>query len=248
MIRLFVPKEQLVVSSSQLAVQGTDVNYLKNVMRLGPGDEIVCFDGSGTEYLSKIASYEKEKAILEIVTTRKPDIESPIRITLAQGLPKGQKMDDIVRQTTELGVAEIIPVITERSIGKGDKHERWQKIAKEAAEQSGRTSVPTISKVTKFKDFLATGHWLPGSLHIMAWESERTATLRSVLSELAPSPETPASICVLIGPEGGFSQKEAEEAKDAGFIPVSLGKTILRTETAGPSVISMLNYHFWKQK
>ena len=144
-------------------------------------------------------------------------------------------MDFIVQKCTELGVSEIIPVVSERSVAKGEKSGRWQKIAKEAAEQSGRALIPKISALTDFKSLLKKKNEF--DLALIPWELEKTNKLKAILQNSSPK-----NIIILIGPEGGFSSQEIEQAKAAGFIPVSLGKRILRAETAGLAILSMIMY------
>jgi 16S rRNA (uracil1498-N3)-methyltransferase len=247
MRRFYVLPSQ--ISGETITISGSDVNHIKNVLRKNIGDEIVCFDGSGKEYLSKIVSMDKDTIKLSIHSSNhpsfvpqggtsedKPSIDHSVKITLAQGLPKSSKMDDIIKNSTELGVHEIIPVLTEWSVAKGEKLERWKKIAKEASQQSGRSTVPEIKELISFDNFLSIKH--PHELKLIPWESEQRKTLKNILKE---HPGT-RSVCILIGPEGGFSHEEIKKASDAGFISVCLGKTILRTETAGPAVIAMVTY------
>ena len=163
-------------------------------------------------------------------------MEPRIKITLAQALPKSSKMDDIVQKSTELGVFEIIPVTTERSIPKSDKSERWNKIAKESAEQSGRVHVPQIKNTVSFDELLKSCENY--GLKLLPWECENS---RSLKTELVNN-KNASSVLILIGPEGGFSPKEAEKASLKGFKSVSLGKRILRTQTAGPATLAMILY------
>ena len=234
MSRFYV--EAASVSENSITVSGTDVNHIRNVLRKKPGDKMTCFDPSGMEYSARIKEYGKDTVVLEIVSRIKLATESPVKVSLIQSLPKLSKMDDIVKNSSELGVFEIFPVITERSIPKADKTERWQRIAKEAAEQSGRGHVPVVHNVSSFDRILETAG--PCGLKLIPWEGERTVSLKESLKISGTS----GSIAVLIGPEGGFSSGEVEKAAKRGFIPVSLGKRILRTETAGPAVLAMIMY------
>jgi 16S rRNA (uracil1498-N3)-methyltransferase len=146
-------------------------------------------------------------------------------------------MDLIIQKTTELGVTKIIPVLAERSVSKADKISRWQKIAREAAEQSGRAIIPEVAETTSLKQLLAQAKNF--DLALIPWELEKENNLKKVLLN-----KTPKSILVAIGPEGGFSQNEIQQAKEAGFVTITLGSRILRTETAGFSLLAALNYHF----
>jgi len=229
MPRIFVPQDQLPF------ITGSDVHYLKDVLRIKPGDEIEILDGSGTIYSAKINNIQKDKIKLDIIRSSKSETEPKVEITLAQSLPKAKKMDFIIQKCTELDVSEIIPVITERSISKGEKTARWQKIAIEAAEQSGRASIPKVASLIDFKSLLKKAKEF--DLALIPWEMEKTNRLKTILQK-----SSFRNIIMLIGPEGGFSSQEIAEAKTAGFIPISLGKRILRAETAGMAMLSMMMY------
>jgi 16S rRNA (uracil1498-N3)-methyltransferase len=232
MPRVFVPKEQLPF------IIGSDAHYLKDVLRSKPGDLIDLLDGTGMIYRAKITKLEKDRISCEIISSQEAKSEPAVKITLAQALPKGHKMDFIVEKCTELGVSRIIPVLTERAVAKSAKLERWRKIAKEAAEQSGRAIIPEIYELTTFDDILKLSK--DYALAIIPWEAEENISLKSTLTTYPPNHLS--TILVLIGPEGGFSQKEVEKAKKAGFESVSLGKRILRAETAGMATLAMVLY------
>ena len=173
------------------------------------------------------------------------ELGSP-RVTLGQGLPKSNKIDVIMQKATELGVAEIVPLITERTMVKVRDEEkritRWQKICREAAMQSSRIDIPKVCQVQSFRDFLLTLAPGPLTLNLLPWE-QGTQPIKSVLREN----EGVKNIVVLIGPEGGFSRAEAGVAKEKGFHLVSLGPNILRTETAAIAVLSMILYETSRQ-
>ncbi len=246
MHRVFVSQDQLPT------ITGSDVHYIKDVLRLQAGDKLELLDGTGKVYLSKIIEIKADKIFCEIVETRQLATGDPSAslgagrrlVTIAQCLPKAKKMSLIIQKCTELGAARLIPALSERSIAKGDKRERWQKIAKEAAEQSGRSTIPRIDQLTKFKDVLKIAKNF--DLALIPWELEKTNTLKKALRSLTtphhPSPSP--TILILIGPEGGFSQEEVDLARQAGFTPITLGQSILRTETAGLAVLAMINYEF----
>jgi len=236
MHRIFLPKENIPI------ISGSDAHYVKNVLRMKVADSLKLLDGNGTIYIAKIAEIKKDEVVCKIVSSCQDQSEPKIKVTIAQGLPKAKKMDLIIQKCTELGVCEIIPMLTERAIGKSAKSERWQKIAKEAAEQSGRAIIPKITQLTKFPEVtkLAQDY----DLALIPWELETSRSLKSALSSLSISPSHHLSILILIGPEGGFSQKEAEAAKQAGCLSVSLGSRILRTETASLAILSMINYEY----
>ncbi|MBN2057582.1 MAG: 16S rRNA (uracil(1498)-N(3))-methyltransferase [Candidatus Saganbacteria bacterium] len=249
MHRFFVSKEQIP------EITGSDAHQIIHVLRLKPGAELKLLDGSGTAYQAKISSMSKDKVTCEITGSRAQNPEPRTQITIAQCLPKGRKMDLIVQKCTELGAARIIPVLSERTVAKGEKLDRWHKIAKEAAEQSGRATVPQIDPLTKFEGVLTISKDF--DLCLIPWELEKELTLKKILGprtcltgrqaqNLEPNTQNPEpknpSIMVIIGPEGGFSQAEVDQAKKNGFTPISLGQRILRTETAGLAILSMISY------
>jgi 16S rRNA (uracil1498-N3)-methyltransferase len=242
MHRFFVAKEQIPI------ITGTDVHHIKDVLRMKAGDKLELLDGTGKIYRAKIAEIKKDRVICHIIESRTQKTESGARVTIAQCLPKAKKMDLIIQKCTELGVHRIIPTLSERSIAKAEKIERWKKIAKEASEQSGRASIPEISPLTRFEDVLKLKHQY--DLALIPWELEKSTTLKKVLTTppssfgLRRTSHQPNHLLVVIGPEGGFSREEIELARKAGFKSISLGKTILRTETAGMAIMAMLAYEF----
>jgi 16S rRNA (uracil1498-N3)-methyltransferase len=237
--RVFLPHDQ--ITKEKAEIRGSDVNYLKNVLRLKEGEEVLVLDGKSRMYATRIESIEKDRIICKIIELRSYKSETPFKITIAQGLPKAKKMDLIIEKGTELGVSAIIPTICERSVPKpqGNKLERWRRIAKEAAEQCGRLVVPQIHPIVKFEEILR----LKGEydLALIPWEIEKERSLKKVLTAL---PTPPQKVLILIGPEGGFSSKEVEEAEKKGFLPITLGNRILRTETVALSILSMFMYAY----
>lgn len=231
MPRFFVTKEQLPV------ITGSDAHQIRNVLRMKPGMPLELFDGQGNVYQARIEEIKKERVTCSIISRSIAAQETKVKITLAQALPKGKKFEFIVQKATELGVDRIVPVITERSIGKGEKPERWQAIAKEAAEQSGRAYLPAVEPLVDFSEVIRSAKNY--DLALIPWELEKTTSLKQTLKTYRPN-----HLLVLIGPEGGFSLAEVEQAKAAGFLSVSLGKTILRTETASLFTLSAIRYEF----
>lgn len=201
------------------------------------GDELELLDGSGKIYIVKISEIKKDKVVCKIISERSEDKVQKVSVTIAQCLPKAKKMDLIIQKCTELGVNKIIPTLSERSIAKGEKLDRWKKIAKEAAEQSGRSTIPEILPLTKFEDVLKLKK--DYDLALIPWELEKETTLKNTLTTTLPH-----YILIPIGPEGGFSKAEVDQAIAAGFKPITLGKNILRTETAGMSILSVINYQY----
>jgi 16S rRNA (uracil1498-N3)-methyltransferase len=238
--RVFVGFDK--IEDNTALIEGGDVNYLKNVLRLKVGDEVSIMDSKSKEYSAKITVIDKDMIKVDLIAEKHPKSESKVKLTLAQGIPKNPKMDFVVQKATELGVLRIIPVKTERSIVKieGEKEEikvnRWQKIAKEAAEQSGRLIIPFVEQIRDLKEVLRLCSDFDKC--IMLWEMEKGNTIKKFLQEN----KSIKSLLLLIGPEGGFSHDEVELAKSHGFIPVTIGSRILRTETASIAVLSMIDY------
>ncbi|HEX3046959.1 MAG TPA: 16S rRNA (uracil(1498)-N(3))-methyltransferase [Bacillota bacterium] len=242
MTRFFIPSNQ--IKDNQAILTGNDRRHLVNVLRQGVGDEITVLNGKGQEFLAKIMRIDADSVIAELLEETNRPTEPKVRLNLIQSLPKLDKFEWIIQKNTELGVSRFQPVITERSMVKikgelqGRKEERWRKIIQEAAEQSGRKIVPELAHVKSWDETL---DGLGKDLALIPWEGERERSLKDVLSELVTVPE---EITIIIGPEGGFSQKEVEEAIQKGAVPVTLGPRILRTETAGLVVATAIFYQF----
>ncbi|NLY74122.1 MAG: 16S rRNA (uracil(1498)-N(3))-methyltransferase [Firmicutes bacterium] len=242
MIRFFISPDQ--IKENTVVLQGEDRHHLVNVLRQGPGGEIIVLNGKGEEYLVRINEITPEQVIGEIIEKLERQTEPRVKITLVQSLPKADKFEWILQKNTELGVARFQPVITERSNIKlttevrERKLERWRKIIKEAAEQSGRRIIPKLEPIRCWDEAIAD---FQDELVLIPWEGEQARSLKQVLKSLKVQPER---VTVLIGPEGGFSVGEVEKARTQGAIPVTLGPRILRTETAGLVVAAALFYHF----
>ena len=232
------------IRENKIFMQGSDVNHIRNVLRMKPGEDVRVNDGRGKTYLCCIGAYEEQTAVLDILKELDSDTELPSRIVLFQGLPKGDKMEWIVQKAVELGAYGIVPFAAKRSVVKLDekkaakKQARWQLIAKGAAEQSGRGIIPEISAVQTFAEALRMAEELDVILIPYELEEGMQETAR-VLEGIAPG----QSVGIFIGPEGGFEEEEVERAKAAGAYAVTLGKRILRTETAGLTALSILMYH-----
>jgi 16S rRNA (uracil1498-N3)-methyltransferase len=236
--RFFISPDQ--VAGPSIVIANEDVRHIAAVLRMKPGEMLTLCDGQGTEYAVKIAQVGKSEIKTEITGQSKRESAYP-RIVLGQGLPKFDKMDFIVQKATELGVAEIVPLITERTVVKLKDEEkrvaRWRKICREAAMQSNRADIPKVENIRTLGDFIRTLAPGPLTLLLLPWE-QGTEPIKNILR---PHPAV-KNIIVLIGPEGGFSEKEAEQAREKGFHLVSLGSNILRTETAAVAVLSMILY------
>ena len=242
MYHFFVEPGQ--VHEDYVEILGGDVNHMKNVLRLQIGEQICIHEEStGKEYRCEIAGYEKDVAHLHIMWVEEANRELPSKIYLFQGLPKGDKMELIIQKAVELGVYEIIPVATKRAVVKLDakkaeaKQKRWQSIAESAAKQSRRNIIPHIHEVVKFGQAVDYAKNLDITLipYELAEDMEKT---KQIFETIQPG----QSIGIFIGPEGGFDPEEIRLATEAGIQPITLGKRILRTETAGFTTIAWLMY------
>ena len=234
MSKFFIPKEN--ISSDNLIITGEDVKHISKVLRMGIGDEITCCDGQGNDYKVRISSVGAE-ITCEIIEKKKCDTESNIHVILIQGVPKASKMDYIIEKTTELGICEIYPCEMSRCVSKidGDKKiQRWQKISEAAAKQSGRGIIPKIHNPISVSG--AVEILKSCDLAFVPYECAEERFLKPLLKSF----EQPKTVAFIIGPEGGFDKSEIEKLKDIPI--VSLGKRILRTETAGEAVLSMVMY------
>lgn len=232
------------IRENKIYMQGADVNHIKNVLRMKPGEDVRVNDGRGKTYLCCISSYEEQTAVLDILKELDSDAELPSRIILFQGLPKGDKMEWIVQKAVELGAYSIVPFAAKRSVVKLDekkaakKRARWQLIAKGAAEQSGRGIIPEVSTVRTFAEALG----MAGDLDVVLIPYELEEGMKET-ARVLENIECGQSVGIFIGPEGGFEEEEVERAKEAGAYAITLGKRILRTETAGLTTLSVLMYH-----
>lgn len=233
------------IQGKRIVITGKDVNHIKNVLRMRPGEEISVSNGmDGKEYRCGIEELHEEEIICELRFIKEEGVELPSRIYLFQGLPKADKMEFIIQKAVELGVYEIIPVAAKRSVVKLDEKKakskvlRWQGIAEAAAKQSKRGIIPKVCDVMNFRE--AAEYSSLAQVKIIPYElSEGMEKTRKIIDGLKPGED----IAVFIGPEGGFAEEEILEAEKRGILPVTLGKRILRTETAGMSVLSILMYH-----
>jgi 16S rRNA (uracil1498-N3)-methyltransferase len=235
MHRFFASDENF--SRDSIFLTGTDATHICTVLRLQTGDKIQVLDGKGSLYVVQLADVKAKLVKGEIISSERANTESPLTIHLGQSLIKGNKFDVVLRKSVELGVETITPLMTERTVVKGDcnkKIARWQKIAEESCKQCGRSSIPKVSEnIIKLDLFCEQG--CKADLKLMFWELESENGLKDINPEKIPS-----SVSVLIGPEGGFTIEEVETARSHGFQTVSLGPRILRAETAPLVVLSLL--------
>ncbi|MBQ0001603.1 MAG: 16S rRNA (uracil(1498)-N(3))-methyltransferase [Clostridiales bacterium] len=243
MVRFFAEPYQIDEEAHLIHITGTDVNHIKNVLRMKAGEELWISDGENAEYHCTIEELSDEEILLHILYKQEPDYELPNKIYLFQGLPKSDKMEMIVQKAVELGVYEIVPVETKRCVVKLDdkkadkKVQRWQQIAESAAKQSKRMRVPEVHEVLTWKQAIRYA----GDLDVLLVPYELAKGIgetREILKSIQPG----QSIAVFIGPEGGFEEAEVQSAMEIGAKPITLGRRILRTETAGMTALSILMF------
>lgn len=242
MQHFFVTPDQ--VKEERVYIEGSDVNHMKNVLRMRVGEEVMISDGNNRTYRCAVQEYGEDITILKILERGLVDTELPSRIYLFQGLPKQDKMELIVQKAVELGVYQVIPVATKRCVVKLDekkaakKVERWQQIAESAAKQAGRGYIPEIHSVMNYRKALEYA----GKLDVVLIPYELADSMqetKQIIDTIRPG----QSIGIFIGPEGGFEQEEVERAIDCGARVITLGRRILRTETAGLTTLSVLMFH-----
>ena len=243
MQRFFVEPHQIDEEAHQIHITGSDVNHISNVLRMKTGEELWISDGSKYEYRCTIESFEPDEGLLHIVYSQEPEYELPCRIYLFQGLPKADKMELIIQKAVELGAYEIIPVETKRCVVKLDgrksakKTARWQQIAESAAKQSKRMLIPNVHEVLTFREALKYAESM--DVRLVPYELARgMQETKEILAGIEPG----QSVGIFIGPEGGFEEKEIEAAIEGGAKPITLGRRILRTETAGLAILSVLMF------
>ena len=232
MPRVFISAQLL--NDERVTLDRAASRHLVKVLRLQVGAEVSIFDGRGTEIQGRIVRASTAGVEVALGQRRRVPLP-PVRITLLQSVPRGDRMDIIVQKTTELGVTRIVPVLSSRGMVKPPpgKTRRWRTIAQEAARQSGRADVPEVAEVTALDAALA-GSAEAGGTRLVLWEEERALPLRRIFAQAPPLPVT-----LLVGPEGGFSQEEVASARAQGFRTVGLGPRILRVETAALVAIAL---------
>lgn len=244
MFQFFVDATQINPDAGQAYITGTDVNHICHVLRMRPGERFYVNDGSSEgKYLCAFTSADKDRVLCEILEKISETSELPCEITLYQGLPKADKMEWIIQKAVELGVNRIVPVAMKHCVVKLDdkksaaKISRWQSIAEAAAKQSKRDMIPVVADVMSLKEALQEASGFDVSL--MPYENaEGMDYTRGLIRGILPGQR----IAVFIGPEGGLDEKEVAMALEMGTKPVTLGRRILRTETAGLAILAMLSY------
>lgn len=242
MYQFFVEPSQIM--GKRIVIQGSDVNHIKNVLRMRVGEEIAVSNGvDGREYRCGIEEFTADEVICSLRFIKEDGVELPSKIYLFQGLPKADKMELIIQKAVELGAYEIIPVAAKRCVVKLDekkaagKRSRWQSIAEAAAKQSKRGIIPQIREVMNMKQAIALAQQM--DVRLIPYElAEDMGHTRELIGAVRPG----QSVAIFIGPEGGFEEAEIQEALQAGIEPITLGRRILRTETAGMTVLAWLGY------
>lgn len=241
MYRFFVEPEQ--IGETTISITGRDVNHIKNVLRMKIGETVLVSDGSDREYICAIRQLNEEEVIAEIEDINGETRELPIKVTLFQALPKGDKIETVIQKMIELGAYEIVPMSTKRCVVKLDakkaanKTKRWNAIAESAAKQSKRGIIPQVKEPVTYHQALSMAKEMDMVL-IPYEEAEDMENTRQVISEIKPG----MSVGIFIGSEGGFAKEEVEQARENGAKEITLGKRILRTETAGMALMSVLMY------
>lgn len=243
MHRFYVKPDQ--IKDNRITITGTDVNHIRNVLRMKQGDEIIICNGQGKDCYCIINEVSEKEIIAVIKSVKKTGTELKTRITLFQGMPKKDKLELIIQKAVELGASEIVPVMTKRVVVRledskkeAKKLDRWQAIAEEAAKQSGRGIIPCVGPVLSFQEAVKAAACMDAAI-IPYENAEGMQYTRELITKMGDC----RSIGIFIGPEGGFEESEIELARNNHIIPVTLGKRILRTETAGLAVLSMLVLH-----
>ncbi len=246
MYRFFVDPSDTagIEQSKELRITGSDYNHIRNVLRMKPGEEIAVSNGTDDrEFRCRVESFTDTEVVCSLAFIKEGGMELPAKVTLFQGLPKADKMELIIQKTVELGVHEIVPVAMNRCIVKLDEKKeksriaRWQGIAEAAAKQSKRGIIPIVHPVMRMKE--AIGYAKDFDMKLVPYElADGMAKTKEIIESVKPGQR----IAIFIGPEGGFDPAEIEEALGEGMTAITLGKRILRTETAGLTVLSWLMY------
>ncbi|MCM3698564.1 16S rRNA (uracil(1498)-N(3))-methyltransferase [Paenibacillus macerans] len=246
MQRYFVEPSQF--GEREVAIVGEDARHIGKVMRSKPGDKLIVSDGISREVLAEITTMEPQQVTALIIETLAASGEPWLQVTVAQSLPKGDKMETVIQKCTEIGASVFLPFLSARTVVQYDQKKeekrlgRWRKIAKEAAEQAHRSKIPAVEMPVKWEGLMAA----LGSCDLvcLCYEKEHGQQLRDVLQPFAKriDPKQTYKIAVVVGPEGGFSEEEVREAEAKGAVAVGLGRRILRTETAAMAALTCIMY------
>lgn len=240
MHRFFIPR----LYSEEMYIEGVDARHISKVLRMQPQDKLQIVSDDGVSAVAEITAIDSERVYVRCLEKLAESHETRVKLVLAQGLAKGEKMDFIIQKAVEMGACSVVPVAMEHSVVRlegvkaAKKIERWQKIAESAAKQSKRDIIPQVQSVQNMAQMLANNDC---STKIIAYECEDKVSLKTALQK-AEADGGISDLLLIIGPEGGISERELEEARKAGAVPVSLGRRILRAETAGLVAISAIFY------
>jgi len=243
MRRFFV--DETIGTQGSVAITGAEAKHIATVLRMERGDRIVLLDKAGGRFLAVIEELGRHRVLVNLERPLPAPAPSPVRITLCQALLKSNPMNFLVEKTSELGVDRILPYIADRTVIKvdgdraRDKVRHWQEIAQSAAKQSDRAMPAEIGPIRSFSEILEHLTKDP-ALKILLWEREGMRSLKDLLGFGPPAPE----VLAMVGPEGGFAEQEVKEAGEAGFAPVSLGRRILRAETAAITLVTVIQYEW----
>jgi len=243
--RFLVSADSISIDGEPIAlIEGPEHNHLRRVLRLKPGDEVSVFDGLGRGYLGRLEAVDKDRSRVRLTAPDERRVEPSLQVVLAQGIPHHDKMDFVVQKTTELGVARIVPLVTERTVlrpSKGDRWgrlDRWRRIAAEAARQSGRLVVPRVEEPVTWGELLAQAEAGPVGRGFLLGPPVREASGEADVEPLHIPQGTPSAL-LAVGPEGGWSGQEADAGRAAGLVWVGLGPRVLRAETAGVVAVAL---------
>ncbi len=239
-------------TGGRVTLEGSAARHVTRVLRLRPGQALTLFNGGGGEYAATVETVHAEKVAVAVGELRAIERESPLTLTLAQGISRGERMDLVVQKATELGVSAIVPLLTERSVVRLDarqaarRHDHWRAIAIAACEQSGRNRLPQVMPPVPLADFLRTGADNPAGAEASVRSALRACLLLSPVAtaRIDDVPRSVARVTVVIGPEGGLTEAEQQAAATAGFTPIRLGPRVLRTETAAIAALTLLQREF----
>ena len=245
MPRFFVSPDDIIRSADccSVSIRGDDAGHITRVLRMKPGERVTVCDTNGVEYETEIRQTGNE-VVLDVLSSKMSENEPPYRAIVFQALVKGDRFDTVLQKSTELGVSQIVPVMTSRCTVKltaqeyAKKVERWQRIVYEAAKQCGRAVIPKVHNPVSFGEALAMASEC--ALPLFCYEGNGTVPLSKILPDAVQCD----SAAIMIGPEGGFADEEASAAEKAGLKMTGLGRRILRTETAAPYVLTCLSYQF----
>jgi 16S rRNA (uracil1498-N3)-methyltransferase len=243
MRRFFV--DEILGAQGSVVISGAEAKHIATVLRMEPGDRVVLMDRVGGRFLAVIKEVHRNSVAVDLEKPLPAPPPSPVRITLCQALLKSNPMDFLVEKTSELGVDRILPYIADRTVIKLDENRapgkvrRWQEIAQSAAKQSDRTIPAEIGPLLSFDELLSALS-KDSDLKILLWEKENARSMK----DLVRSSSTPPGVLAMVGPEGGFAEREVRKAGEAGFVPVSLGRRILRAETAAITLVAILQYEW----